>query len=145
MHAMRNSKPILLVEDDDIDVMIAKRVFGDLEVPNQLICLPDGKDALEFLRDRNNEKPCLIFLDLNMPRMNGWELLEIISIDDVLRDIPIVILTTSDIKDDYGRVETFRPSVIGYITKSPSYQHTVAVIRRQLEELDLIQLANAAK
>jgi len=142
---MRNSKPILLVEDNDIDIMIIKRVFGDLEVPNKLVCLYDGKEALEFLRDRNNEKPCLIFLDLNMPRMNGWELLEIISTDDVLRDIPTVILTTSDMKDDYDRAETFRPTVIGYITKSPGYQQTVAVIRRQLEELNLLQLQNTTR
>ena len=142
---MGNSKPILLVEDDDVDIMIIKRVFRDLEVLNQLVCLSDGKDALEFLRDRNNEKPCLIFLDLNMPRMNGWELLEIISTDDVLRDIPIVILTTSDSKEDRDRAETFRPTVIGYMTKLPGYQKTVAVIRRQLEELNLMQLENAAR
>ena len=142
---MRNSKPILLVEDDDIDVMIIKRAFRTLEVPNQLVCFSDGKKALEFLRDGGNEKPCLIFLDLNMPWTNGWELLEIISTDDMLRDIPIVILTTSYRKEDQNRAETFRPTVIGYMTKPPDYQKTVAVIRRQLEELNLIQLENATR
>ena len=63
---MRNLKPILLVEDDNVDVMTVKRAFGDLKITNQLVCAEDGKEALEYLRNGGNKKPCLILLDLNI-------------------------------------------------------------------------------
>jgi CheY-like chemotaxis protein len=142
---MQNVKPILLVDDDDIDVMTVERVFGDLEVPNQLVCRFDGEEALEYLRNPGNEKPCLIFLDLNMPRMNGWELLEVIVADNVLRDIPVVILTTSARELDKQKAEKYRPTFIGYINKPSKYQEFVELIKRQLEEHSFIHLENAVK
>ena len=141
----QSSKPILFVDDDEIDVMTVKRVFRDLEISNQLICLSNGEKALEYLKNADNEKPYLIFLDLNMPRMDGWELLEIIRTDEALRDIPIVILTTSDRQEDRDKAREFRPTIVGFLTKPSNYQEFVKLIRKQLEELGLIQLENATK
>ncbi len=138
-------RPILFVDDDDIDVMTIKRVIRSLGVPNQLVCRSDGEEALEYLRNGSDEKPCLILLDLNMPRMSGWELLEIIITDDVLREIPVVILTTSNKRDDIDQANKFDPPIVGFLTKPPGYQKFVEMIRRQLEELNFIQLENATK
>jgi CheY-like chemotaxis protein len=114
---MRNSKPILLVEDDNVDVLTVKRALKDLNIPNQLVSTTNGEEALEFLQ--TNSKPCLILLDLNMPKMNGLEFLQVIKSDDSLKKIPVVVLTTSSQPQDI--VESFKFSVAGYIVKSVDY------------------------
>jgi CheY-like chemotaxis protein len=60
---MKNSKPVLLVEDDDVDAMTVKRAFKDLKIVNSLTHRTNGEDALEYLRDEGSEKPCVILLD----------------------------------------------------------------------------------
>ncbi|MHA2366165.1 MAG: hypothetical protein ACXAC7_19550 [Candidatus Hodarchaeales archaeon] len=66
---MRGSKPILLVEDDVVDAMGVKRSFKKLNITNELIILNNGVEAIEFLHDTNNNRPCIILLDLQMPKM----------------------------------------------------------------------------
>jgi len=125
---MRNSKkPILLVEDDDVDAMTTQRALNELKVTNELIHKIDGEDALEYLRDGNNRKPCIILLDLNMPRMNGFEFLKITKADTMLRKIPVVVLTTSDA--DEGIAESYNLGVAGYIVKPVSYQQFVEAMK----------------
>jgi CheY-like chemotaxis protein len=124
---MRNLRPLLLVEDDQVDAMMVKRALKDLNVTNPLVHTLDGEEALEHLRNNGNKKPCVILLDLNMPKMNGIEFLKIIKADDELKKIPIVVLTTSeDIQDKF---ETFGLSVAGYIVKPADYQKFVEAIR----------------
>ena len=91
---MYNSKPVLLAEDDDADALMTKRALNDLKVTNKLVRKVDGEDALEYLTDRSNEKPSIILLDLNMPRMNGFEFLKILKADPMLKMIPVVVVTT---------------------------------------------------
>ncbi len=124
---MRNLKPILLVEDGRVDTMITQRAFKELKIPNQLLATGNGEEALEYLKDENTEKPCLVLLDLNMPRMNGIEFLEIIKQDDNLKKIPVVILTTSNEEKD--KIESFRLSVAGYMVKPIDYQQFVEMIK----------------
>jgi len=124
---MRNSKPILLVEDDSVDAMTVKRAFKDLKVLNPLVITTNGEEALEHLRDESNKKPCVILLDLNMPKMNGIEFLKIVKADDTLRKIPVVVLTTS--KEESDIVESFKLSVAGYIVKPVDYKKFVEAIR----------------
>jgi CheY-like chemotaxis protein len=124
---MRNSLPILLVEDDRVDVMTVERALKDVEVTNQLVCTGNGEEALEYLKTENNKKPCLILLDLNMPKMNGIEFLEIVKSDKVLRRIPVVVLTTSDNERDV--IESFELGVAGYMVKPPDYKEFVQAIR----------------
>jgi len=68
---MRTKKPILLVEDDQADVMTMKRALRDVQITNRLQVAGDGEEALAFLESPENEKPGIILLDLNLPKVNG--------------------------------------------------------------------------
>ena len=116
---MRSSKPILLVEDDNVDVMTVKRALKDLKINNPLVSTANGEEALEYLKNNGNTRPCIILLDLNMPKMNGIEFLKIAKADDTLKKIPVIVLTTSSQQQDI--IESFKLSVSGYIVKSVDY------------------------
>ncbi len=124
---MRNSKPILLVEDDDADALLTKRALNDVKVTNKLVHKVDGDDALEYLRDQSNEKPCVILLDLNMPRIGGFELMKIMKADEGLKKIPVVVLTTSDVDENVNR--SFEMGAAGYIVKAGDFKKFVEVMR----------------
>jgi CheY-like chemotaxis protein len=124
---MRNSKPILLVEDDNVDVMMVKRALKDLNITNLLVHTPNGKEAFEYLTGEGNERPCIILLDLNMPKMNGVEFLKVVKADDVFKKIPVVVLTTS--RDTEDKFETFELSAAGYIVKPANYKKFVEAMR----------------
>ncbi len=124
---VNSKKPILLVEDDRVDAMTVKRALREINVANRLDVVQDGEEALEFLRNPDNERPAIILLDLNMPRMNGIELLRVMKSDDALRSIPVIVLTTS--KADQDRIESFNLSVAGYMLKPVDYLQFVEVMR----------------
>ena len=124
---MRNSKPILLVEDDNVDVMTVKRALKDLRVTNQLVPTGDGEEAIEYLKDGNAPKPSIILLDLNMPKMDGAEFLKVVKADNTLKKIPVVILTTSN--SDRDVIESFELGAAGYMVKSVDYEKFVETIR----------------
>jgi len=124
---MQNSRPILLIEDDDVDVMTVNRALRDSEVTNQLVSIGNGEEAIEYLRDENTTKPGIILLDLNMPKMDGTEFLKILKADNKLKKIPVVILTTSN--SDRDVIETFELGAAGYMVKSVDYEKFVETIR----------------
>ncbi|MER3446130.1 MAG: two-component system response regulator [Candidatus Dadabacteria bacterium] len=124
---MKSQKPILLVEDDRVDQITVKRALKDINVTNQLIIVGNGEEALEFLRDEKHEKPGIILLDLNMPKMNGIEFLRVAKRDNSLKRIPVVVLTTS--KQDQDKIESFDLGVGGYMIKPVDYLQFVEVIR----------------
>ncbi len=124
---MRNSKPVLLIEDNSVDAMTVKRALKDINATNQLVHKVNGEEALEHLRGQGNQKPCVILLDLNMPRMNGIEFLKIAKADDELKQIPVVVLTTS--REEQDKIESFKFSVAGYIVKPPDYKKFVEAMR----------------
>ncbi len=124
---MRSSKPILLVEDDSVDAMTIKRAFKDLNITNKLVHTVNGEQALEYLRDQSNERPCVIISDLNMPKMNGIEFIKAAKSDDKLKKIPVVVLTTS--KQDQDKLDTFDLSVAGYMVKPVDYMQFVEAVR----------------
>jgi len=119
---MRNSRPILLVEDDDVDALTTKRALTEINVANALVHKFDGEEALEYLSN-GNARPCVILLDLNMPKMNGFEFLRIIKADENLKKIPVIVLTTSD--TDQNIIESYELGVAGYITKPVDYRQFV--------------------
>ena len=123
---MKRSDPILLVEDDRIDVLNVKRGFKDIDVNNPLYVVSDGEDALQFLRDRQNPKPALILLDLNMPRMNGLEFLEILKKDSKLCMMPVIILTTS--QEEQDRYQSFTLGAAGYMVKPLDYEDFLVIL-----------------
>lgn len=124
---MRSKRPILLVEDDKVDAMTVKRALDEIKVTNRLDIAGNGEEALSYLRDPENKKPCVILLDLNMPKMNGIEFLRIAKQDKRLRRIPIVVLTTSEEEQD--RINSFDLGVAGYMIKPVDYQKFVEVIK----------------
>jgi CheY-like chemotaxis protein len=125
---MRNSKrPILLVEDDQIDAMTVKRALKDLNVSNELVHKVNGREAIEYLKEAAGRKPCVILLDLNMPKMNGVEFLRAIKPDEKLKRIPVVVLTTSNQEQDVAN--SFDSGVAGYIVKPTDYKKFVDAMK----------------
>ncbi|GAI29311.1 unnamed protein product, partial [marine sediment metagenome] len=109
-------------------------------VTNKLIRKIDGEDALNYLKDANNLEPCIILLDLNMPRMNGFEFLKIAKADTTLRKIPVVVLTTSDA--DESIVESYDLGVAGYIVKPVNYKQFVEAVKTLVMYWTLSRLPN---
>ncbi len=135
---MRSSKPILLVEDDQVDAITVKRALKEIKVTNRLDIVNDGEEALTFLKNSENENPGIILLELNMPKMNGIEFLKIAKKDESLKKIPVVVLTTS--KEDQDKVDSFNLGVAGYMIKPVDYRQFVEVVKtidlyRTLSEL----------
>jgi len=118
---------IMLVEDDMVDVMTVKRALKDINVANHLIVASDGEEALTYLGDERNKRPEIILLDLNMPRMNGIEFLKAAKKNGVLKNIPVVVLTTSG--DDQDKVDSFNLGVAGYMVKPVDYARFVEVMK----------------
>ncbi|MDY6855999.1 MAG: response regulator [Thermodesulfobacteriota bacterium] len=124
---MKSTKPILLIEDNRADEMSLKRALKDLKVTNTLDVTGNGEEALEFLNEPKSELPCVIFLDINMPRMNGIEFLRIIKQDDRLKIIPVVVLTS--FKEDQDKLDSFGLGIAGYMQKPVDYCKFIEAIR----------------
>lgn len=124
---METNKTILLVEDDMVDVMTVKRAFKELKILNPLEVAGNGVEALSFLQKQNISMPGIILLDLNMPKMNGIELLKIIKMDENTKRIPVVVLTTS--KEEQDKIESYNLGVAGYMIKPVDYVQFVEVIK----------------
>lgn len=111
---------ILLVEDDDVAAEAVARNLKKLSIDYPIIHANDGQEALDILlmqhSEKNIAKPFLILLDLNMPRMNGFEFLNAIRSDAKLKDSVVFVLTTSD--DDKDRARAYNECIAGYMVKS---------------------------
>lgn len=108
---------ILVVDDDDIDAMGIKRALKSLRILNPVVRARDGIEGLALLRDHQTVKrPYIILLDINMPRMNGLEMLAALRNDPILSSAVVFVLTTSKIDED--RVAAYAKNVAGYIVKS---------------------------
>ncbi|WP_062065192.1 response regulator [Cellvibrio sp. OA-2007] len=111
---------ILIVEDDDVAAESVVRSLRKHAMDFPITLARDGMEALEILRSTHSEltieKPYLILLDLNMPRMNGFEFLHEVRSDDNLRDAIIFVLTTSDADSD--KSHAYQENIAGYMVKS---------------------------
>lgn len=115
----KNQREVLLVEDDRVDAMLIKKAFKRLEINNPIHHVENGEDAVAFLKNEENVKPWIVLLDLNMPRMNGIEFLEIVKSDPELKNIPIIVLTSS--LEQRDRSSAFDFGVAGYMVKPVTY------------------------
>ena len=110
---------LLLVDDDEVDVQGLKRAFAKSRIANPITVARDGIEALEVLRGENGRtklaKQHMILLDLNMPRMDGIEFLEVIRADDELKSAVVFMVTTSKAEEDKARA--YGHNVAGYIVK----------------------------
>lgn len=134
-----NKINILLVEDDQIDVMNIRRAFERNRITNPLWVARDGVEALEMLA--GGEVPLhqlLVLLDLNMPRMNGIELLREIRGREGLQHLPVVVLTTSD--DERDRIEAYNLNIAGYIVKPVTFMSFVEAMATLNKYWTLVEL-----
>ena len=122
-----SNRPILLVEDDSVDIMTIKRALKEIAVANPVVSVENGELALSYLRDAGSDRPCIIFLDLNMPIMNGLEFLEVAKADLAIKAIPVIVLTTSEEPRD--KVSSFSLGVAGYMAKPVDYRRFVEMMR----------------
>jgi len=110
---------ILIVDDNPGDVRLTAEALKDCKVPSRLYTSNNGVEAIAFLQRRGNfadaPLPDLILLDLNMPEMNGWQLLAKVKEDAALKHIPVVILTGSGEREDI--VKTYKAHADCYVTK----------------------------
>ena len=123
---MNSLHPILLVEDDAVDVMTVKRCFKQLKIPNQLFVASNGEEAMLMLSSPEMAIPCIILLDINMPKMNGLELLYYLKNSPYLKKTPVVMLTASREESDVARC--YELGVAGYMVKPVEYQQFVEII-----------------
>ena len=130
---------ILLVEDDDLDVENVRRAFKKAGITNPLWVASDGEEALEILRgpDYPPERR-LVLLDINLPKLNGIELLREIRNDERLHKLSVVVLTTSN--EDRDRTEAYNLNVAGYLLKpvtSQSFVDLMATLNRYWSLVEL--------
>jgi CheY-like chemotaxis protein len=118
---------ILLVEDDPGDVVLVREAFEHNKVRNELRVASDGVYALEQLRDPERSLPDLILLDLNLPRMDGRELLATVRADPGLTRIPVVVLTTSEAEADILR--SYELHANAYVTKPVDLNRFLRVVQ----------------
>ena len=120
---------ILLVEDNPVDVEITVRALKKGQVRNELIVARDGQEALDILDGRRNgkaRKPGLILLDLNLPKVNGHEVLKQIKADTQLRRIPVIVLTASTREKDV--VRSYELGVNTFISKPVEFEDFIKVV-----------------
>ncbi|MCL4876493.1 MAG: response regulator [Anaerolineae bacterium] len=124
---MNQTKSVLLVEDDKIDVMTIRRIFKELNIQNPLTVASNGEEALDLLMQESTQNFSVILLDLNMPRMSGIEFLTVVKSNDHFRHIPIVVLTTSNHEDDIQ--QAYELAVEGYMVKPVDYDQFVEMMK----------------
>jgi CheY-like chemotaxis protein len=131
-HGECQAVDVLLVEDDPGDVLMTKEAFEHYKLRNVLHVVTDGEQALQFLRRTGGyadaPRPGLILLDLNLPRLDGLEVLAELKADPVLKVIPVVILTTSQAQQDVLRSYALHANA--YVSKPVDFETFMEVIRQ---------------
>lgn len=127
-----NSKPlkILLADDDIDDCHFFKEALESLPQSNKLIIVNDGEELMKYLLDNIPRLPHVLFLDINMPRKNGFECLSEIKINENLKDLPVVMYSTSGSKDAINVL--FKIGADVYIRKPSNFAQLVQVIHHAL-------------
>jgi two-component system response regulator len=121
---------ILIAEDDDDDTALLKYAFKEVGIINPLCFVEDGEELLEFLKSAEAGKvkmPGLIFLDLNMPKIGGHEALKLMKENLLWKDIPVLVFSTSDFKDDIKQV--YALGAASYIVKPLRYSNLLTLAK----------------
>ncbi|MFF9909348.1 MULTISPECIES: response regulator [Streptomyces] len=127
---------VLLVEDDIADAMLIEEALSERGTRN-LVQVTDGVAALEHLRAPDSARPDLIVLDLNMPRMSGRDLLQVLKNDEALQTIPVVVLTTSSAPEDISGAYSSHANA--YVTKPVNLDE----FERAVQSIDAFYLETA--
>ena len=127
---MKKEVIILLVEDNEGDIVLTVEALREAKIHNKVMVVRDGEEALSYLyregKYADAEMPDIIFLDINLPRIDGKEVLTKIKNDDRLKFIPVVILTTSDSENDI--MESYSNHANCYITKPVDFNKFLQVV-----------------
>jgi CheY-like chemotaxis protein len=129
-----NTQPmeILLVEDNEDDILLEQEAIADAKLVNLMYVVRDGEEALTYLRRQgeyqNAQRPGLILLDINMPRKNGFEVLNEMKADAALMHIPVIMLTTSDNEADV--VKSYAKGACSFITKPMDFDKFGEVVKQ---------------
>lgn len=128
-------KDILLVEDNPDDVELTRLAFEEANVANRVVVVNDGAEALDYLFARGShagrdphELPSIVLLDLNLPRLDGREVLQAIRAEPVTRDLPVVVLTTS--AEPFDVEASYALGVNSYIQKPVDFEQFVWAVRQ---------------
>ncbi len=129
---MTQSRTILILADDDPDDrLLTREAFEEAGYQGAFQFVEDGRQLLEYLDSSRKSLPGVILLDLNMPRMSGYEALTELKTDQALRRIPIIVLTTSSADEDVLR--SYDLGVNSFITKPSSFQELTEVAKRVID------------
>lgn len=124
-------KWILLVEDSDDDVVLTRFALEENQIPNELVVARDGAEALEELSEAKiaarGELPTVVFLDLNLPKVNGMEVLKFIRLDQRTLRIPIVVLSSSEEERDL--LNSYALGANSYVKKPVDYDEFLAAMK----------------
>lgn len=140
----KTSVPYLVVDDDEVDVMSIRRVFKQMGIDDRMSVAHNGLEALDRLRGDNGhtamQMPYMILLDLNMPKMNGFEFLKTIRADPKLRSSIVFVLTTS--RDEQDRLDAYDLNVAGYIVKADAGRTFHQTLEMLETYRDLVEFPN---
>lgn len=128
---MNKTLQILLVEDNEGDVRLIKEAFNESNIEKTFCVAKDGEEALNYLFKRGNyagcEKPDIIFLDINLPKKNGFEVLEKIKNDPDLKRIPVIMLSSSSSEDHISK--SYELSANCYVTKPVDFDEYTEIVK----------------
>ena len=130
---MSDIKRILLVEDDPKDVELTLTGLAEYNLANEVVVAHDGEEALDYLyrrgayENRSNGNPAVVLLDLKLPKINGFEVLEKIRADESLRFLPVVVLTSSHEERDL--VASYKLGVNAYVVKPVDFHQFVNAVK----------------
>lgn len=148
MHARADNSTIelLIVEDDPGDVLLTRESLAQSAAPHNLTVVADGESAVAYLRREGNyakaPRPDLVILDLNLPRLDGWGVLAQVKNDPGLRTIPVVVLTTSEAREDV--VRSYDLHANAYVTKPADLDTFTEAVRRLAQFfLGIVKLPSA--
>jgi CheY-like chemotaxis protein len=141
---------ILMADDDDDDWLLTKKAFQESKLLNTLVRVTDGEELMDYLNhqgkytnDPTAVKPGMILLDLNMPKKDGREALKEIKSDPELKEIPIIIFTTSKAEEDI--IRTYKLGVNSFITKPVTFDGLLGVIKALGRYwFEIVELPNGA-
>lgn len=129
-----DTKKILLIEDNTNDVELTLAALGEHNLSNRVDVVRDGVEAIDYLykrgaySDRSDSNPLVMLLDLKMPRMDGLEVLKRVKNDETLKNIPIVMLTSS--REEQDVVESYKLGVNAYVVKPVGFNDFVNVVKQ---------------
>ena len=123
---MPNTVNILLIEDNEADHVILRDIAENLSNNFELIWVTDGREAIDFL-ESGSKDPDIIFLDVNMPRMNGHDFMEAYGNTIIEKQIPVYVLTSSTHEKERALFSPYK-SIVGYLIKSANYDEVAVVL-----------------